>query len=278
VRFEKDMPMAWQRPDQPPDNVHRLPPRRRPQAEWPISASFLGLTFATLLMAAIMIMTPQYARGAVFPFVVGGWLISLCLHEFGHAWVAHRYGDWTVRDKGYLTLDPIKYADPFNSLLFPLLILALGGIGLPGGAVFIQTNLLRERWHSALVSAAGPMANALFLLLLVAVLSIFGPSLPRELYVSLAFLALLQVTAIAFSLLPVPGFDGWGIIEPWVPYAIREKVQALGPLIPFTVLALFLLVPAVGQTFFSIVYQFLAPLGISPGAAAQGFRLFQFWR
>ena len=29
----------------------------------------------------------------VFVFVVFGWLVSLCLHEFGHAYTAWRYGD-----------------------------------------------------------------------------------------------------------------------------------------------------------------------------------------
>ena len=72
-------------------------------------------------------------------------MISLCLHEFGHAIVAYHCGDRTVRDKGYLTLDPLRYTDLQYSILFPLLIMALGGIGLPGGAVYINTHYLRRR-------------------------------------------------------------------------------------------------------------------------------------
>jgi Zn-dependent protease len=261
------------------DNVFRLPPRRRPPAgEWPISASFLGLSVATLMLAGIMIFMPQYARGAVFPFVVGAWIISLCLHEFGHALVAHRTGDYTVQDKGYLTLDPAKYADPFNSILFPLLILAFGGIGLPGGAVFIQTNLLRKPWHSAAVSAAGPLANLIVLVALAAILAAFGAAMPAPLYASLAFVALLQATAILFNLLPIPGFDGWGMIEPWVPWHIRQKVYSLGLVLPLVVIGLFLFVPGVSRTFFAMVTMLVAPLGIDPTAAGIGYRLFQFWR
>ena len=42
----------------------------------------------------------------VFLFVLGGWIISLALHEFGHAVVAYRAGDRSVAKKGYLSLNP----------------------------------------------------------------------------------------------------------------------------------------------------------------------------
>jgi len=53
----------------------------------------------------------------VFLFVTVGWVFSVCLHEFGHALVAFRGGDYTVKDKGYLTLNPIRYAHPVYSLV-----------------------------------------------------------------------------------------------------------------------------------------------------------------
>lgn len=45
----------------------------------------------------------------VFLFVLGGWLISLALHEFGHALVGYYAGDRSVAAKGYLTLNLLKY-------------------------------------------------------------------------------------------------------------------------------------------------------------------------
>lgn len=77
-------------------------------------------------------------EAGTFLMVLGGWGVSLCLHEFGHAYVAYRGGDREVYFKGYLTLDPRKYTDPVFSIVLPLLILAIGGIPLPGGAVFIN--------------------------------------------------------------------------------------------------------------------------------------------
>ena len=38
--------------------------------------------------------------------IILGWIFSVCLHEFGHAAVAYWGGDRTVKEKGYLTLNP----------------------------------------------------------------------------------------------------------------------------------------------------------------------------
>ena len=96
-----------------------------------------------------------------FLVVIVGWVFSLCLHEFSHALVAYYGGDTSVREKGYLTFNPLKYTHPVYSILLPMIFLILGGIGLPGGAVYIETWRLRsKRWESA-VSLAGPAANLL---------------------------------------------------------------------------------------------------------------------
>ena len=107
-----------------------------------------------------------------FFVVLAGWVFSLCLHEFSHALVAYLGGDWTVREKGYLTFNPLKYTHPVYSLLLPLLFLVMGGIGLPGGAVYIETWRLKNRnWVSA-VSLAGPISNLLVAFVLIIILNI----------------------------------------------------------------------------------------------------------
>src|SRR5512145_2144288 len=96
-----------------------------------------------------------------FTIVFFGWIFSLCLHEFSHALVAYLGGNYTVREKGYLTFNPLKYTHPLYSLVLPLLFLVMGGIGLPGGAVYIETWRLRSRAWRSIVALAGPMANLL---------------------------------------------------------------------------------------------------------------------
>lgn len=136
-----------------------------------------------------------------FLVVIVGWVFSLTLHEFAHAFVAYKGGDWTVREKGYLTFNPLKYTHPVYSIALPLLFLVLGGIGLPGGAVYIQTSLLRsKRWETA-VSLAGPFSNLLLAITLGILLRVMPISF-GGIWPGLAFLALLQVTAFLFNLLP----------------------------------------------------------------------------
>ena len=91
--------------------------------------------------------------------VLGGWVITLCLHEFAHAAVAYAGGDTSVRARGYLTLNPLRYTDLAYSVIIPILLLAVGGIPLPGGAVLVEPGRLRHRWYASLVSAAGPATN-----------------------------------------------------------------------------------------------------------------------
>ncbi len=79
-----------------------------------------------------------------FFIVLIGWIFSLCLHEFSHAIVAYNGGDYTVREKGYLSFNPLKYTHPIFSIVMPIIFLLLGGIGLPGGAVYIETWRIRR--------------------------------------------------------------------------------------------------------------------------------------
>src|SRR5512142_1834023 len=122
-----------------------------------------------------------------FIIVLVGWVFSLCLHEFSHALVAYLGGDYTVRDKGYLTFNPLKYTHPVYSLLLPLLFLVMGGIGLPGGAVYIETWRLRSRLWKSAVSLAGPAANLILAIVLGIIMQV-APVAATGIWPGLAFL------------------------------------------------------------------------------------------
>jgi Zn-dependent protease len=161
-----------------------------------------------------------------------GWIMSVVLHEFAHGLVAHLGGDYTIRERGGLTLNPLQYIDPLFSLIIPAIIFLMGGLPLPGGVTYVRKDLLRSRaWQSA-VSAAGPLAN--FLLFLICALP-FHPYLgwitpePTNGEWSTAVLfagafAWVQLIAVLFNLAPVPGLDGFGIIEPYFDQQTRESL------------------------------------------------------
>ena len=89
----------------------------------------------------------------MFLFVVFGWLLSLCLHEYAHALVGYRGGDYGVIHRGYLQLNPLKYTNAVLSIVLPIVFIIFGGIALPGGAVLIDHHRLRsKRWDTASAS------------------------------------------------------------------------------------------------------------------------------
>ncbi|MFI6155779.1 site-2 protease family protein [Kitasatospora sp. NPDC051170] len=211
----------------------------------------------------------------VFLFVVSGWVVSLCLHEYAHARTALHGGDITVGAKGYLTLNPLKYANVFLSLVLPIVMVILGGIGLPGGAVWIERHRVQGRLKHSLISAAGPLTNVLFAAALLIPLSA-GWVTNLNLGSAMAFLALLQISAALLNLLPVPGLDGYGIVEPWLSYKTRRSIE---PFAPYGVFAVFALLwePRVNRLFFDAVYNVIELFGVNGNAAGYGYALFRFW-
>lgn len=212
-----------------------------------------------------------------FLIVLVGWVFSLTLHEFMHALVAYRGGDWTVREKGYLTFNPLRYTHPVMSILLPLLFLVMGGIGLPGGAVYIETWRLRSRNWASAVSLAGPLAN-LFVALVLALVFRVAPVSLEGIWPGLAFLAFLQVSAAALNLLPIPPLDGYGILGPFLPPALREMADRAAPVGMWILLLLMWYVPFFGQLFWGGVAFVTALLGIPLELVGAGYDQFQFWR
>ena len=165
--------------------------------------------------------------------VIGGWITSLCIHEFGHAFIAYIGGDRSVAAAGYLSLNPLKYTHPVLSIALPIVFLLIGGIGLPGGAVYLNERAIRsDRWRS-FASAAGPVGNLLFAILLGWPFLVFQGQPPFgdvHFWAALAFLVFLQFTALVLNLIPIPPFDGFGIISPWLSIELRVLASRLGML------------------------------------------------
>ncbi|OBJ94989.1 hypothetical protein A5638_22795 [Mycolicibacterium fortuitum] len=211
----------------------------------------------------------------VFILVIAGWLVSLCLHEFGHAFTAWRFGDHDVAVRGYLTLNPLKYSHPLLSLGFPVLVIALGGIGLPGGAVYVRTSWMTAR-QKTLVSLAGPAANLVLAVLLLASTWAFFDPAHLVFWSGLAFLGFLQVTALVLNLLPVPGLDGYGALEP---HLSPETQRALEPAKQWGlfILLILLFTPVLNRWFFSVVFWFVDLSGVPSQLVSIGSQLTRFW-
>ncbi|MGW0738118.1 site-2 protease family protein [Streptomyces sp. NPDC002851] len=244
-----------------------------------VSPVFLGIVAVTA--AAGWATWTGFAEStgfAIFLFVTGAWIVSLCLHEYAHARTALHSGDISVGAKGYLTLNPLKYTHALLSIVLPVLFVIMGGIGLPGGAVFIERARIRGRWRHSLISAAGPLTNVLFAVVCTAPFWLDAlDGVPPTFRFALAFLALLQVTAAVLNFLPVPGLDGYGVLEPWLSHRVRRQVE---PFAPYGLLAVFgiLWIPGVNTAFFDAVYAALGGLGITDVESYCGLNLYRFWQ
>jgi Zn-dependent protease len=177
-----------------------------------------------------------------------GWIMSVTLHEFAHGLVAYFGGDHTIKERGLLTLNPLKYANPMMTFVLPLLFVAMGAIPMVGAATYVNVNLLRNRaWRSA-VAAAGPAVN--FLLFILCIIPLYpqvgwldaqaDPSTFTATQIFCGAMAVIQLFACFINLLPVPPLDGFNVISPLLPpnaaKGLRQPQISIGILLVLFVL------------------------------------------
>lgn len=215
-----------------------------------------------------------------FLIVVVIWIFSVCLHEYGHAIVAYHGGDTSVEEKGYLSMNPVHYAHPVTSFVLPIIFVVAGGIGLPGGAVYINRQLLKSKGWETAVSLAGPAMNLIIVIAVVLLLRLFLiPHYPTHVATyALAFVLQLQISAILFNLIPCPPLDGFQAIEPWLSQNWREQLLPLGNYGLFILFMLFWNVPALNYAFWFCVWGISNLLGVDAEMGYHGYELFKFWR
>jgi Zn-dependent protease len=218
---------------------------------------------------------------AVFLFVTLGWIVSVSLHEFGHAVVAYYGGDRGVLQRGYLTLNPLKYTHGVLSIVLPVLFLALGGIGLPGGAVYINLAAIRNRQTRSSLSAAGPMVTGMLTMLLALpfasewYLSTSGEH--QTFWAGLSFLVFVQVWALVLNLLPLPGLDGFGVIWPYLPEAWMNVISQVRGWSLMILIMFFVIDSPIQRMFWQFIFEINALLGVDFDLLGLGMELYRFW-
>lgn len=168
-------------------------------------------------------------------------IIALTVHEFSHAFMAHRLGDETANRSGRLTLNPLAHIDPLG---FFMLVVAGFGWGRP--VPFNPYNLRSGRWGPVLVAFAGPLSNLIMFFaagtlvrFLVTTTSLGGGNL---LIVFLFLLMLINGVLFVFNLIPIPPLDGSKLLFALLASPRYERARYLlevrGPLILLAVIVL----------------------------------------
>src|SRR5882724_6977152 len=173
-----------------------------------------------------MDLDPATIRAALLNLVM--MIVSLSLHEWGHAFMADRLGDDTPRSQGRVTLNPLAHIDPVGTILVPLLAFFgfFGRLGIIGWAKPVMTNpgnFERRIRDQVLVTLAGPAMNVL-----LAFAATLGAALayrfsPGTLQLLLGLVSL-NVLLIVFNLLPSPPLDGSKFLMYW--FGMSEEAYA----------------------------------------------------
>lgn len=210
-------------------------------------------------------------------------LISLTLHEVGHALAAYWSGDPTARDQGRITLNPIRHLSLFGSAIVPLVLYLMPGDTFIGWAKPVPVSPLRYRkWRagSLSVNIAGVSMNLMlacvsaslmvvtFIVLaqtqpgvcisnlhlpFTEVMSSNAPGGARPMLWLSVLKAGIWVNALllVFNLLPIPPLDGFGLLRAILPKGLAgglAKLASFGMIPLLVVVAIgglqYLLLPA----------------------------------
>lgn len=173
-------------------------------------------------------------------------LLILPLHEFAHAFIAKKCGDYTAESSGRLTLNPFKHVDPIGAVL-----LLLTGFGW-AKPVPINPNAMRNPRNGIIwTSLAGPLSNLLAAFVSVVILRVLMyipiPVSNIGLYNTLTSISTVlfyfsstNIGLAIFNLIPIPPLDGSKVLIQFLPMRAVIWIQRNQMVISIVFMALIL--------------------------------------
>jgi Zn-dependent protease len=154
----------------------------------------------------------------IFPFLII--IFSIILHEVAHGYAAFVQGDGTAHRAGRLTLNPLPHIDMVGSVIIPFVAFLTAGTFF-GWAKPVPYNPynIRTRLGLAFVASAGILTNLLLALCagiafkMLFMQGILTESLGKAIFTIIS----VNVSLAFFNLIPIPPFDGMGILEAFFP-------------------------------------------------------------
>jgi Zn-dependent protease len=186
-------------------------------------------------------------------------ILSIAVHEFGHAWMANRLGDPTPRLQGRLTLAPHHHIDPIGTILMPI-IMALSSVPLLAWGRPVQTNpaAYTRRYSMStgrmMVAVAGPAMNLImaFVVSIVIVVAAKLHAPDRLLNTIFHYLVRLNISLMIFNLIPIPPLDGGAVLAWLLPRSMHNVVDFLARYGGF-ILLLMVVSPSMGLPLMRVI-------------------------
>mgnify|MGYP000176886068 CR=1 FL=1 len=164
-----------------------------------------------------------------WPFLLLSVIIAFTVHEFAHAYTAHRFGDDTPQKQGRLTLNPMAHLDWLG-----LVLIFLAGFGWAKPVMVNAANFTMPRRMNMVVAVVGPLSNLLLAVLGAALhTALFGSSWSDSwsagtAYAVESFFVLfvsMNILLFFFNLLPLPPLDGYRIVVELLPLKLSYRLR-----------------------------------------------------
>ncbi len=192
-------------------------------------------------------------------------LICITFHELCHGLIAYLLGDTTAKDRGRLSLNPLKHID-----IVGLMMLIVFRFGWAKPVPVDMSRFKNPRWGMAVTAIAGPLSN---LVLTALALFLFG-----LLYVPLAvsdmggrvldtlyYTGYLSTALAVFNLIPIPPLDGSKVLFAFMSESSYDRLMR------YERFGILLLIALVNFNVFS------APLGLAVTGVFNGLSVLADW-
>jgi Zn-dependent protease len=192
-----------------------------------------------------MDLSPEKLRFIVEYMII--FVLSVAVHEFGHAYVADKLGDRLPRSQGRVTLN----ADPIGTLLLPGALLLLGsGSSIPffawGKPVQVQpaafTRRFAMRTGHMMVAFAGPAMNVILAVIIGLIAVVLTKTqvidYTSPLYAGLHRAILVNCSLCVFNLLPAAPLDGYTVVDGFLPARFHRAWESYARYGVFVLLAI----------------------------------------
>ena len=166
----------------------------------------------------------------ILPYLINLLVALPCIvfHEMAHGFAAYRLGDTTAKDRGRLSLNPLKHID-----ILGLIMMVTLGFGWAKPVPIDMRRFKNPKGGMALCALAGPAANFVLALVVLGISSVLvrtsfiTTTVGWYVFMILVFMAIRSTFLGLFNLIPIPPLDGSKVVFSFLPDDMYLKLMRI---------------------------------------------------